>query len=212
MWKALTMSQKDPNFEEIVVDPFGRLTCDSFSWYGTLTLPAWSPFRFRPDYRGGTVPGVEAGKFMLSVTYPNSREKPDLGDVPSRAQVRAFEYTIEHQGPMQDAMIGFLLAAYPEWFDVYHDAGVPETSKMPSVLDLSTCHSLVGPGSITLHAIGDEGLAYVGYDFQCSWEEEYGFKFITLGSQIVDAGLSYILPSKGSTGWDQRRAQWSFFS
>jgi hypothetical protein len=172
---------------EFYLEPFGRLQTEQFSWDGEVRLPAWSDFRFRRAYAGGTIRDDEAGLFHLGVDRPNTT----IADGPSPAQVQAFEYTVRNQVALREAMLAALFKGYPGWHDVYSDAGVSE-EVMPRVFDAAASLVLVGPDAIFVMDVEHDGLAYVGYTFGCAWEEEYGIGFMTLGSQIVDAGFGYV--------------------
>ena len=155
--------------------PFPPLQWDNYRWVGALSLPAWAEFKM-PDAE--SEPSVELG-----VQTPG--EQPSA---PSPAQAAAFEFLMEHQERVREAILSQLLAEYPQWQD---DFGYDEAEKaefMPDVSATAQFKPLLELTGITIFSTEKAACAYVGVLCDCIWDPEHAFGAMVHRERVVQIG------------------------
>ncbi|MBO1687652.1 hypothetical protein EBQ27_10230 [Clostridium butyricum] len=61
---------------------------------------------------------------------------------------------------------------------------------MPSVSDIDGFKNMLNPKRIYILNVESEGIAYVGFHFMCSWDEEHDFGVMMHKERIVKMGGS----------------------
>ena len=59
---------------------------------------------------------------------------------------------------------------------------------MPEVHHADEFRRLMGLSVVHLMNVSKNGVAYVGYEFGCSWDEEHGFGVMTHKDQVIEVG------------------------
>jgi hypothetical protein len=162
--------------------PFGTLKWTKFQhWEGRACLPAWAGFR-RPSGAYGSLDtrSPSDGSVTIYVTPPSSKGDRN----PSDAQRKAFQFQIDHDTEVVNAVLNALLKYYR---DLREDWGT-DAKDLPDVAEAQEFRRMIGLHQIHVHPYLKEGMAYVGLEFGCHWDPEHGFGVMLHGSRVVDIG------------------------
>ena len=61
---------------------------------------------------------------------------------------------------------------------------------MPEIERIEQLRSLIGLSNVYVHAVSKDGMAYIGYEFGCTWDDEHGLGVMTHRNRIVEAGYA----------------------
>jgi hypothetical protein len=163
-----------------------QLKWGDYFWEGRLVLPSWSGFQKRLGPYS-SVSGCEpsVGEVQLSVSSPDE-SKPSP---PCEAQVRSFCYIRDNDCVMCEKVLKAIFDVYPAWRENYKDfLGEEFEKQMPVLHTLSDLKSLIGLSTVHILNVEKDGLAYVGFEFGCTWDEEHGLGVMSIGGRIIDVG------------------------
>ncbi|WP_373741264.1 hypothetical protein [Neisseria sp.] len=150
----------------------------------TIYLPRWADFRFAR--KSGRPSDFQDGYFKLA--FLGSDGLPAAAITPEcRA---AYLYAIRYESDIQTAVLHSLLTeTYPAYRQVYRETA-PElmATVVPEISNPDDLKPLLSLAAVHLHSTGRNGLAYCGYEFRCSWDEEHHFGILMSGCEIVDIG------------------------
>jgi hypothetical protein len=105
---------------------------------------------------------------------------------PSAAQVNAFRYLLEHQEAIRNALVAAIFEVYPEIRRDRLADGYIEESQMPQLERPEQLKSSVGLSTVhVLPAVKNE-LAYLGFEFGCTWDEEHGLGAIMHQDRLLE--------------------------
>jgi glutamine amidotransferase-like uncharacterized protein len=167
------------------------LKIDSYEGYeiktieGTIQLPAWAGFQSRKGAYG-SADGQEKsdGLVKLIVGGDMVLDNPEVTQV----HVEAYNYLVQNQEGIRDAILTALLAQYKELQEDYGYYDEDAASVMPDVNDVSQFKSLIGLSTVHLMNVSKDGTAYIGYEFGCSWDDEHGLGFMTHKDRVIKIG------------------------
>jgi hypothetical protein len=176
--------QKKPS---LAIESFPLLTWDEFFWASTITLPAWKGFQCRlGPYASRQSRTPSDGTTRLSVASPGK----DSTTPPSAEQAEACRYLLAHQDTVRDSILRAVFYEYPDYRAAYYeDNDLDDSDGALPVLDHpEELRELIGLSSVLIHHVTREGIAYVGYEFGCAWEEEHGLGAMTHRDRVVTVG------------------------
>ncbi|NPC91257.1 hypothetical protein HOO54_03060 [Bacillus sp. WMMC1349] len=109
---------------------------------------------------------------------------------------------------MKKLILKKLFDLYPEIQDDYGwDLNEEERAKyLPDINSSGQLFDLIELCNIHIHDVSNDGMAYVGYELACTWEEEHGLGVMTHKNRIVAIGgadtsiLSWIPISSDGSG------------
>ena len=153
--------------------PFPDLTWDEFCWSGPVQLSAWTGFEaWRGPWGVRSSHGSTDGTVDIRI-WPQD----DVPTHPTPAQAAAYHYLLAHQAKIRDEVLAALQAKYTSWLVKYEEPGTG--APMPIVLQ-----RLLGLTGINIFSTEKNGMAYVGYELCCGWEE-HGLGAMTYADNIV---------------------------
>jgi hypothetical protein len=168
--------------------PFPPLRWNDGTWEGEITLPSWAGFQSR---RGayGTVNSESPsdGCVGLSIAVEDTKEPEN----PTSAQARALEFLLENEVAVTQAVLVAIFADYPqrrELYDGYEDDELAEL--MPEIDRVEDFRALIGLSTVHVHSREKDGLAYVGFEFGCTWDVENGHGVFTHGNRVITVGAA----------------------
>ncbi len=167
--------------------------------FPTLTLASWND-------RGGelTGKGVFRHWAVLQSTTPyNLCEDDGVGTFyltvnspadghlrPVAEQTAAFQHLTDNAASVFSSILHSIYVEY-EWMREDFAECLPpdEAAKfVPEVSAPNELLPLLSFGSITVHRVFSDGLAYIGLSFGCTWDREHGLGVLIHGSRIVSVG------------------------
>lgn len=123
---------------------------------------------------------------------------PGGGDNTDRDRIRtteAFQATVKYQVEHQQKIFSKIMDAAQQEYDnalANKDAYDPETVDLylPPVNNQDDLKALITPLQIHIGYTDEEGVRYVGYEFDCSWDDEHGFGVRLQGLEIEAFGYA----------------------
>jgi hypothetical protein len=148
---------------------------------GTVRLEAWDGFQTfrREDGRkiedgtvkldfGGTAPGIERDW---------------------EPEIRAYRFLMDNQHAIRDSILRALAEGWEEFKETYYldpsdDPDVPDIT--PANRDAFDLRPFIGPQSISFHEETKDGMSYLEWFLNCTWDPEHGLSAITHQSRVID--------------------------
>jgi hypothetical protein len=162
------------------------LNWDGHFWEGSTVLPSWAGFQQRlGPYASVSAAELSEGTVHLSISSPNEVNSA----APSEAQVRAFRYLRENDQAVRDKVLAAIFEVYPKWRDNYSEFfGEELDAHMPRLSNPSDLKPLIGLSIVHILNVEKDGLAYIGFEFGCTWEEEHGLGVMCCRDRIIEVG------------------------
>ena len=153
-------------------------------WQGQFTLSAWAGFQARNGPYGQLSEDTPSeGRTKLSISTQGEPPQP-----PTPAQSAAFAHLLAAQIPLRDAILSAVARAYPDWQEDYGYDEADARELMPDIAQPNDLRALMGLSTVHILTTAYEGLAYVGFKFGCTWDEEHGLGALTHGGRVVEVG------------------------
>lgn len=185
---------------ELKLPPLPPLKWNGHFWTGTFCLEAWSNFQDRSGwYNSEASPGKKSdGTIKLFIAAPG----PELTE-PCKEQIETFNYVLANQNVNQTHLLNAIFEKYPEERNSFREAyGYDEEMSdeekeefeeeygedVPELSGPAELRRVMGLSIVHILACAKEGLAYVGYEFGCTWEDEHGCGVMTHGQRIIEIG------------------------
>ena len=100
----------------------------------------------------------------------------------------AYEYILNHQSEILENILLSLLSEYSNMQDEYGYDDDEIDKYMPSVNSINDFSKLMLPKRIYILDIGKDNLAYIGFSFSCSWDDEHGYGVMMHKNRVVKMG------------------------
>jgi hypothetical protein len=157
------------------VSPFPSLQWDDDFWAGEVVLPSWAGFQSRCGAYGPVSSRTDSdGSARLSVAPANDEERTP----PSPEQVEAFRFVLEQERAVGSSVLRAIFAACAGLRESYGDDDEAE-KLMPEIEQPEQLRHLIGLSSVHVLNVARNGVAYVGFEFGCTWDEEHGLGAMT---------------------------------
>ncbi len=179
------MAKKKPKTLEC--PPFPDLQWDDYFWRTTIQLPAWAGYQDRCGCYGSKRTSKKSdGLVQLTVDVLSDQARSN----PTPAQSAAYTHLLKHQKQIQKAILLDVFDRYPDYRASYlADFGLDETdNRLPKLKRIQQLKDLVGLSSVFIHTVEKDGIAYVGFEFGCIWEEEHGLGAMMYMDRVVQIG------------------------
>lgn len=102
----------------------------------------------------------------------------------------AYEYIVSNQENLLNLILNKLMQKYPDMQEEYGYEEDELEEFMPSVSNIDGFKNILIPKRIYILNVENEGIAYVGFHFMCSWDEEHDFGVMMHKGRIVKMGSS----------------------
>lgn len=100
----------------------------------------------------------------------------------------AYKYILNHQSEMLENILLSLLSEYSNMQDEYGYDDDETDEYMPSVNSINDFSKLMLPKRIYVLDTGKDNLAYIGFSFSCSWDDEHGYGVMMHKNRVVKMG------------------------
>ena len=159
--------------------PFPPLTWELYFWVAEVTLPSWAGFEVRHGRReaGPGVPTAD-GTARLSVSSADS----DARTPPTAEQAAAFQHLLDNEAAVADAVARALVGYCPgNAYDGDDEVlwGVSEPDDLRPLVCLIGVHVL---------DLARDGVACIGFEFECAWDGEHGAGVMTHRGRVIATG------------------------
>ncbi|MBO9202656.1 MULTISPECIES: DUF6985 domain-containing protein [Niastella] len=168
---------------DLFVKKYNRNNYESLSVEGTIVLEAWKGFQsMRGPYGAKDSDEPSDGTARLTVAEYIVEGKVHI----SEEQVNAYNYITQHQEKIKEAILQALLSEYKN-MRVYYDYD-EEDELMPAIDNISQFNNLIGLSTVRIIKVSKDDIAYVGYEFGCTWDDSYGLGFMTHKDRVIQVG------------------------
>lgn len=144
-------------------------------------LSSWS------DFEGSNLSGSgekeAAGHVVISIGSILEGETPVL----TETHVNTYDFLIQNQQVVKDSILQYLLEHYPGLQEQY-DYDEVYKALMPDVNGTDDFKNLIRLTTVHILDVEKEGMAYTGYQFHCTWDEEHGLGFMLHKDRIIEMG------------------------
>lgn len=109
---------------------------------------------------------------------------------PNKEQLLAIDYLSNNPEKIKTALLKAVEANYAELKDTYGYNEEDEDDQLffPSIESLEDYRNVFGIGNVFIHVSNKDGLAYIGFEGGCSWDEEHGLGIVLHQDRLVDFG------------------------
>ncbi|QEC42464.1 DUF6985 domain-containing protein [Pseudobacter ginsenosidimutans] len=152
---------------------------------GPITLPCWSGFQSRLDASGITGDSYSAdGQARITLGGDMISGHPAIQPI----HINAYQYLLNHQHEVQERILMALLTEYKRLQDMYCYSEKLAAALMPNVNEIQQFKKLIGLSAVHLLNVSKDDIAYVGYEFSCTWDREFGLGVMTHKDRIIEIG------------------------
>ena len=110
---------------------------------------------------------------------------------PSEEQVAAYEFLKKNEKEVAETVLAEILKKFPELRQTYNADEEDDLRKwMPVLNDASGLRNLISMDTVHVLNVSKERKAHVGFQFDCSWDEEHGLGVMTHGMRVVEIGIA----------------------
>lgn len=129
--------------------------------------------------------------------YSIRTEMFDENSVLTDMHLAAYNYLVEHQKEIESNVLKAMASAYPEWqVDYGYDADEIE-EYMPNIQEEKDLLKLINLSNVYLINEYKDGIAYLGLEFECTWDDEHGLGVMMYKDRVVDIGHNDV----ATTSW-----------
>lgn len=183
--------------------PLPRLTWDSYSWEGEITLLTWRGFRAR--VRGGSRRD-STGRVRIHVDHKPLSQRPVT--VPTDAQRAACAFLLEHEAAIA-TVVQRVFLPYARQNIAAARAEYDDTTGMhlPDVKSVNDLRTVVGLTTVHIHVAEHQGVSCVGLQFSCTWDEEHAAGVLLHKRHLIEIGQADTSFHDGnSAAWAARQS------
>jgi hypothetical protein len=124
------------------------------------------------------------GTVRLNVIPLEGKEK----QAPTPEQAAAFQFLVDHDGSVHASVLGALFESYPDMNDSYGYDDEEADELMPAINAPDQLKSLIGLSTVHVLPVSRDGVAYIGFEFGCTWDSEHGLGVMTHKDRVVKVG------------------------
>jgi hypothetical protein len=193
--------------------PFPRLIWEDPFWTARVTLASWQQFSPAYESDGTRRPQKQsAGPAGLVVATPDDLDN-DVRVLPSLEQAAAYGYLLGHEPAIHAAVVRAIVRAYPDLSSgcdfCAEDEAEEETLRArlaPPVRRPQDLGTLIGLVQVHVLPVARSGTAYIGFEFDCTWDGEHGLGVLAHKGRVVAVGEAEIAFEPKYAKKDAKRA------
>lgn len=159
--------------------PFPTIYWNDYWWEGQIyhdTRPFFTP----PTVRGNF---CSDGSVELNIITP-----ADEQSLPSAEQIAAYRYLLKAKESIKNAILEAIFSAYPKWRKLYGCDEQESAERMPEIEHPEQLEELISLNTVRIFSASKNGVAYVGFQFNCLWDTEHGLGAMTHNGRVVELG------------------------
>lgn len=152
---------------------------------GPITLACWRGFQSRQEaYNASGNPHPSDGHARITLGGDMISEDPGVQPF----HINAYNYLMEFQEKVQEQILLALLQEYKSLQEMYGYNSREAAVLMPDITDPRQFRQLIGLSAVHLLNVSKDDIAYVGYEFGCTWDDEHGLGVMTHKDRIIEIG------------------------
>jgi hypothetical protein len=152
-----------------------------FHWTGCFVLDSWAGFQSRLGaYASTTSSTASDGTVRLSIAAADGAVGP------TEVQAAAFEYLLANQAAIRDTLVAAIVEDYPILRANVLAGGLVEPADVPELTSPDDLKTRVGLAIVHILTTATDGVAYTGFEFGCTWDDEHGLGVMTHRGRVVE--------------------------
>ena len=151
-------------------------------WEGEIKLESWKGFQNR-NGPYGSIDSAEPSDGTSKIRVENESKTDKQGI--SQGQIAAINFLIENEAMVQAKIIEHLLPFYSQ---LRIDWGVEEEDWMPEISSAESFKQMIGLSWIHILEVEKNGVAYLGFELGCTWDDEHGLGIMLHKDSIIKMG------------------------
>lgn len=156
---------------------------------GKVLLPIWGSFMNKQ--KSNDLPDESRNlneEFRISIGGDMVVDNPTI----KKEHINAYDYLVTHSDKVFNSILITLLSEY-KGLQIEFGYNEDEAKEfMPNVDNIAQFKNLIELSQIHIMEVSKNNIAYVGYEFGCSWDHEHGLGFMTHKDRIIDFGSADI--------------------
>ena len=157
----------------IDIEPLTLLDDDLYEC--NINLYAWEGFQSRQGPYGSIDKNkISNGKFKVFINVDQVKKEY------TQSQYIAVRYLLDNQKLILDTLLNSLLVSYNEQKHLYDNT--------PNITNMDDFKDHIGLSTIHIMKSDKEGLAYIGFEIGCTWDDEHGIGVMTHKNKVVSIG------------------------
>ena len=167
-----------------------------------LNLEVWrGAGGYEDEIDGEAVVVLESnGDFGLDVVY-REVSFDEKAFRQSETFKQAVAYAVEHQQELYTAIMAGIRTEYDKAVNDKDSYGYTADLYVPPAETDDELKKLITPTSVHINVTEKDGFPYIGYEFECSWDEEHGVGVLMYKTEVDSTGHADIAFSDGHY-WD----------
>lgn len=146
------------------------LTLDEFGYKGMINLPVWNEFTSDSDD-------------VYEVNFGGDINSPLLSELRD-----TYDFIVSNQEEIKNVILQELFEEYSGFQAKYCDDEDDEF--MPDLTCVNDLKPLISLARVHILDVIKDGIAYIGFEFDCPWDEEHGFGVMLFKNKVVAMGGS----------------------
>jgi hypothetical protein len=165
--------------ETLNYPPFPPLKWEHYFWVGAIVLPSWAGFQARRGGYGAVSSRKPSdGTARLSISPLDDKARSH----PMPEQVAAFQHLLDNEATVAAAVVRALVDYCPG--DAYDE----DDEELMAVSEPADLRPLIGLSSVHVLNVVRNGMACIGFEFGCVWDEEHGAGVMTHHGGVIATG------------------------
>jgi hypothetical protein len=170
----------DNSTQPLLHPPFPPLRRREFHWTARVVLDSWAGFQSRLGAYASTSSNTASdGTVRLSVAAKE-------GATPTPEQAAAFEYLLANQNAVRDTLVAAIVEEYPLLRDNVLAGGIVDEVEMPELTSPDDLKARVGLAVVHVLQTAKDGVAYTGFEFGCTWDDEHGLGVMMHRNRVIE--------------------------
>lgn len=150
-------------------------------WCTSVRLRSWEAYGASVRSK---ISGLFSGKQTKLVFAPEGRETDPMNETETSLAL----WFLENEGGVVDAMLDAVIEEYPAIQEEYDYSDEEKAEYMPDIRSKKDLRKLIELQTVYIHPIQKDGIPYIGFSFECTWDEEHGLGVLMHGTRKVRIG------------------------
>jgi hypothetical protein len=160
----------------ITIDVLPNIILAEGRYEGHIKLTSWQGFQSRQGVYGSqNAEAPSDGVVQLNIDCGEDQK------VISNTHIEAVKYLLKNDYQVRDAAIDGLFNTWQELEEIYEDI-------LPKITDVAEFKNHIGLHCVHVINSVKEGVAYVGLELGCSWDDEHGAGVMMHQNRVIDVG------------------------
>jgi hypothetical protein len=162
-----------------ILQEIKELKLEDNAYTGKVNLPSWKDYTLEGETPNNGIINIRIGQ-----AYADDVHSITTADVNGVAGVLG--WAENHQ----KLILEKLLEVYPQWQKDYGYSEEEAKQFMPNVTSIEEFKKLIKLANIHVLPVEHEGIAYIGYEFNCHWDVEHGMGAMFHDKRMVELGMA----------------------